>query len=392
MFNTPNDKSRPGYLKMGWHQVGRPPSSVRVRSPLGLALHAGLPGSRRPLAAAGRAPARPRSRSSATSASTLLLAALGAARRTPHPPHPRLPEVALRLRAARVPGASRSDAIRPKGSRSSASGAGERPPKPRCAKCSCPTTRAAATRHLARVGRARDRRRLCRPARTGGADRRLPAAPPPRPDPDLARHSTPRPARGPRSTSGNSRSATWNCSDRRCRTGDCQNGEARPGSGRGSSRPCARAGRRRIARRVRRSSRDAIVRRRHRPRQPRAAALGPSQVGDRGPHDPARRGRGRWTHCGPPAAQLPPPPTTGSTVSIVLLVDGRGHPSAPLVFPMAASGRGHRRSARLRRGRPPVRRRCCRRGAVSRSRRRPPAPRTAPSVTASASGSRRTNR
>ena len=29
VFNTPNDSSRPGYLKMGWHQVGRLPTAVR---------------------------------------------------------------------------------------------------------------------------------------------------------------------------------------------------------------------------------------------------------------------------------------------------------------------------------------------------------------------------
>jgi len=29
VFNTPNDSSRPGYLKMGWHVVGRLPVSVR---------------------------------------------------------------------------------------------------------------------------------------------------------------------------------------------------------------------------------------------------------------------------------------------------------------------------------------------------------------------------
>lgn len=34
VFNTPNDQSRPGYLKMGWSQVGRVPVAVRVRSPL----------------------------------------------------------------------------------------------------------------------------------------------------------------------------------------------------------------------------------------------------------------------------------------------------------------------------------------------------------------------
>jgi GNAT superfamily N-acetyltransferase len=32
VFNTPNDQSRPGYLKMGWHTVGRLPVAVRPRS------------------------------------------------------------------------------------------------------------------------------------------------------------------------------------------------------------------------------------------------------------------------------------------------------------------------------------------------------------------------
>src|SRR2546429_7971309 len=32
VFNTPNDQSRPGYLKMGWREVGRPPIAVRPRS------------------------------------------------------------------------------------------------------------------------------------------------------------------------------------------------------------------------------------------------------------------------------------------------------------------------------------------------------------------------
>jgi GNAT superfamily N-acetyltransferase len=36
VFNTPNDKSRPGYLKMGWREVGRVPVAVRVRRPLRL--------------------------------------------------------------------------------------------------------------------------------------------------------------------------------------------------------------------------------------------------------------------------------------------------------------------------------------------------------------------
>lgn len=36
VFNTPNDLSRPGYLKMGWRDVGRLPVSVRFVGPLGL--------------------------------------------------------------------------------------------------------------------------------------------------------------------------------------------------------------------------------------------------------------------------------------------------------------------------------------------------------------------
>ncbi|HUQ63662.1 MAG TPA: GNAT family N-acetyltransferase [Acidimicrobiales bacterium] len=37
IFNTPNDKSRPGYLKMGWETIGRVPVDLRLRSPLSLA-------------------------------------------------------------------------------------------------------------------------------------------------------------------------------------------------------------------------------------------------------------------------------------------------------------------------------------------------------------------
>lgn len=37
VFNTPNGQSRPGYLKMGWRQVGRLPTAVRPRSPAALA-------------------------------------------------------------------------------------------------------------------------------------------------------------------------------------------------------------------------------------------------------------------------------------------------------------------------------------------------------------------
>lgn len=34
VFNTPNDQSRPGYLKMGWTELGRPAVGVRPRGPL----------------------------------------------------------------------------------------------------------------------------------------------------------------------------------------------------------------------------------------------------------------------------------------------------------------------------------------------------------------------
>ncbi len=40
IFNTPNDKSRPGYLKMGWSQIGRVPVGVRPTSVGSLAMMA----------------------------------------------------------------------------------------------------------------------------------------------------------------------------------------------------------------------------------------------------------------------------------------------------------------------------------------------------------------
>jgi hypothetical protein len=33
VFNTPNDQSRPGYLRMGWREVGRVPAAFRLTSP-----------------------------------------------------------------------------------------------------------------------------------------------------------------------------------------------------------------------------------------------------------------------------------------------------------------------------------------------------------------------
>lgn len=37
IFNTPNEQSKPGYLKMGWKEVGRLPTAVRFRSPISAA-------------------------------------------------------------------------------------------------------------------------------------------------------------------------------------------------------------------------------------------------------------------------------------------------------------------------------------------------------------------
>jgi GNAT superfamily N-acetyltransferase len=41
VFNTPNEKSLPGYLKMGWHTVGEVPIRVRMRRPMRVARHRG---------------------------------------------------------------------------------------------------------------------------------------------------------------------------------------------------------------------------------------------------------------------------------------------------------------------------------------------------------------
>jgi predicted acetyltransferase len=38
VFNTPNDKSLPGYLKMGWEQAGRLPVRIQIRRPFSVAM------------------------------------------------------------------------------------------------------------------------------------------------------------------------------------------------------------------------------------------------------------------------------------------------------------------------------------------------------------------
>lgn len=39
VFNTPNNKSLPGYLKMGWIEAGRLPITIRLSKPVGMALN-----------------------------------------------------------------------------------------------------------------------------------------------------------------------------------------------------------------------------------------------------------------------------------------------------------------------------------------------------------------
>jgi GNAT superfamily N-acetyltransferase len=43
VFNTPNNKSKPGYLKMGWVEAGRLPIHLNIPTPLRLPLHALFP-------------------------------------------------------------------------------------------------------------------------------------------------------------------------------------------------------------------------------------------------------------------------------------------------------------------------------------------------------------
>lgn len=40
VFNTPNEKSKPGYLKMGWETAGKLPITLKIINPIGMALSA----------------------------------------------------------------------------------------------------------------------------------------------------------------------------------------------------------------------------------------------------------------------------------------------------------------------------------------------------------------
>ncbi len=59
VFNTPNDQSRPGYLKMGWQTVGELPVAVRIPLADGGAHDGAIERGLVALAAAPRMPATP---------------------------------------------------------------------------------------------------------------------------------------------------------------------------------------------------------------------------------------------------------------------------------------------------------------------------------------------
>ncbi|MGN6330772.1 MAG: GNAT family N-acetyltransferase [Motilibacteraceae bacterium] len=103
VFNTPNSNSRPGYLKMGWQEVGALPISLRVRRPLAFARGA--------VAAARRVPVPPGDlRANGSSAAEVLPGLLDDGHltpllgRRPHGLHTPLTPEFLRWRYAEVPG------------------------------------------------------------------------------------------------------------------------------------------------------------------------------------------------------------------------------------------------------------------------------------------------
>ena len=173
VFNTPNDQSRPGYLKMGWHQLGRPtcrscparPAAVvRARPqppPAGEVVRAvhDRASRRRRLGDAGRRPVRCPRRA--------------AVRRVATPRTRRVPGLALRLRAARLPGhrgAGRRLRLpgaspgRPTGRWSSSSGCR---PRPTVAPCGAARARSCGDYARRRSGWAPPPRRRCPLPRQG---------------------------------------------------------------------------------------------------------------------------------------------------------------------------------------------------------------------------------
>ena len=104
VFNTPNDQSRPGYLKMGWQVVGRLPTAVR---PTGLRGIPRIATGARPRGALVGTEHRRRRRDRAPRRRVIPRTAprvASRASRAPHPPEPRIPAVALRDSTPRLSG------------------------------------------------------------------------------------------------------------------------------------------------------------------------------------------------------------------------------------------------------------------------------------------------
>ena len=147
VFNTPNDNSRPGYLRMGWSTVGRLPLVVRV---------AGISGALRMRAVAGRLPTAGRSTTAVGTDAPALLADTRVAtllERVAAPEGLRTAKSQAYLRwryglpAARLPRdrARRRSRGRPRGVPPAA--ARRRARKPACPTCSCPSGAGAAERN-----------------------------------------------------------------------------------------------------------------------------------------------------------------------------------------------------------------------------------------------------
>ena len=186
VFNTPNDQSRPGYLKMGWLRVGRPSTSVRVRSLAGTLrmLSSRVPADRWPLSDGAGSPA-------AELVSDPHVDELLGARSPSHAASARIApgSISSGVTGSRRSGIGRSRpvAIRPRASRcSGCDGEGERAEAALC-EVVVPRRRGAHGPPSGARRRPGDRRRLRRAPRPGDAGRRLSPAPAPRSDPDVAR-------------------------------------------------------------------------------------------------------------------------------------------------------------------------------------------------------------